>query len=150
MPTQEAWLDLGAEDIPIDLDLANNITLLHKSPYLEHWQSHFHNPQVRGSWVKVSRFPFMLTRDVGTILVKLNKGNQLYDKGGLTYHKLYNLNKDIFAYLIKEHGLFSNIYLEALGLSKSYMEQWFTANHYGEAINTNKENPFISALYAKA
>ena len=84
------------------------------------------------------------------MLVKLNKGNQLYNKGGLTYHKLYNLNKDIFAYLIKKYSPFNNIYFKALSLSKSYIEQWFTTNYYGEAINTNKKNPSISALYTKA
>ena len=82
--------------------------------------------------------------------VKLNKGNQLYNKGGLAYHKLYNLNKDIFACPIKEHGPFSNIYLEALGLSKSYMEQWFTANRHNKAVDIDEKNPSTSALYTKA
>ena len=84
------------------------------------------------------------------MLVKLNKSNQLYNKGGLTYYKLYNLNKNIFACPIKEHGPFSNIYFKALGLSKSYMEQWFTANHYSKAINIDEKNPFTSTLYIKA
>ena len=84
------------------------------------------------------------------MLIKLNKGNQLYNKGGLIYYKLYNLNKDIFAYLIKEYNFFSNIYFKVLSLSKSYIEQWFTANYYNKVINTNKENSFISTLYIKA
>ena len=92
----------------------------------------------------------MLTRDVGMMLVKLNKGNQFCDKGGFVYYKLYNLNKDIFMCLIKKYSPFSNIYLEVLSLSESYMEQWFTANRCGKAININKENSFISALYTKA
>ena len=84
------------------------------------------------------------------MLVKLNKSNQLYNKGGLIYYKLYNLNKDIFAYLIKEYSPFNNIYLKVLSLSKFYIEQWFTTNYYSKAVNINKKNSFISTLYTKA
>ena len=82
--------------------------------------------------------------------VKLNKSNQLHNKGGFAYYKLYNLNKDIFTYLIKEYGPFNNIYFKALSLSKSYIKQWFTANHYSKVININKKNPSISTLHTKA
>ena len=150
MPIHKAQVDFGAKNILINMDLADRITLLYKSLYLEYQQGHFYNLQIRVLQVKLSRFPFILTRDTAMMLVKLNKGNQLYNKGDLTYYKLYNLNKDIFAYLIKEYSPFSNTYLEILSLSNSYLKQWFTANYYSKAVDTNKENPSILAIYTKA
>ena len=55
----------------------------------------------------------------------------------------------MFACPIKEYGPFSNIYLKALNLSKSYIKQWFTANRRGKAINIDEKNPSTSTLYIK-
>ena len=150
MPIYEAQVDFSAEDILINVDLANRITLLHKSLYLEYWQGHFYDLQVRVLQVKLLYFLFILTRDAVMILIKLNKSNQLYNKGGLAYHKLYNLNKDMFACLIKKYSPFSNTYLEVFNLSNSHLKQWFTTNRRGETIDTNKKNSSISAIYIKA
>ena len=96
MPLHKTWLNFSAEDMPIQVDQQEGITLLHKSPYLEHWLTHFHYPQSRASRATASQFPFMLTQDAASMSVKLHNKNQLHNKGGLTYHKAYNLNKDLF------------------------------------------------------
>ena len=132
------------------VDQHEGITLLRKTPCLEHWLTHFHCPRSRASRATASRFPFMLTRDAASMSVKLSDENRLRDKGGLAYHKAYNLNKDLFWTPKKDHGPFDNPHLHALGLANSQIGQWYASNRRGQAVNLDEDKPSKFAVYTKA
>ena len=141
MPPQEAWLDFGAEDVPIDVDHDESLTLLRKTSCLESWESHFHCPRGKAPCARPSRFPFMMTNQAASMSVKLTPTNQLRQSGDLAYHKSYNVYKGLFSTAVKKHGPFDNIHLEALGLSQSQLERWATANVHDQAVGRDPDAP---------
>ena len=70
----------------------------------------------------------MLIRDAGGASMKLDEINYLRIKGGLIYHKIYNLVKDLFAFIIKKHLPFNNLYFEGLSYSQSELLRWHRIN----------------------
>ena len=61
----------------------------------------------------------MFTRDADGVSMKLNEANYFRVKDDLIYHKTYNLIKDFFFFIIKEHLPFNNLYFEELSYSQS-------------------------------
>ena len=56
----------------------------------------------------------MFIQDADDALMKLNEINYLWVKSDLIYHKIYNLIKDFFVFIIKKHLSFNNLYFEKL------------------------------------
>ena len=126
----QAWVDIGVEDV-VASPTSPGITLLWKSPCLHLWKTCFHDPYHQKPRVKVIQYPFMLTRDAGGASVKLDEANYLRAQGGLIYHKAYNLAKDLFSSIIKEHLPFNNPYFEGLPYSQSELLRWHRINRDG-------------------
>ena len=91
-----------------------NVTLLWKSFYFHFWKICFHDSYHQKSRVKIIQYSFMFIRNADDVSMKLNKINYLRVKNDLIYHKIYNLIKDLFVFIIKKHLSFNNFYFEKL------------------------------------
>ena len=60
--------------------------------------------------------------------MKLNEINYFRAKDDLIYHKIYNLIKDLFAFIIKKHLPFNNLYFEELFYFQSELLRWHRIN----------------------
>ena len=68
----------------------------------------------------IERYSFMLTRDVGSIFVKVGKKNRL--RAYLAYVKAYNINYKLFYTLLDwSASTFGNEYLKALGFDQKHI-----------------------------
>ena len=70
----------------------------------------------------------MLIRNADDVSMKLNEINYFWVKDDLIYHKIYNLIKDFFAFIIKEHLSFNNFYFEKLLYFQSELFRWHRIN----------------------
>lgn len=102
MSSHECWLDVSVENVPISNDDRGN-TLLRKSFCLKHWFERFRNPRGNAELISSVFYPFMLTRDADSSSVEMKSNNSLRTTGGLSYHKAYNSNKDLFSSADRMH-----------------------------------------------
>ena len=103
MPETEFWVDLGIEDVP----LTSEVTLLRKESCLRNYERHFWKGEAN-HYTSSDNFPFMMTRDASSKSVTLTPSNPLSAQGGISYIKVYNINKDLFATPFKTYDTFDN------------------------------------------
>ena len=134
----EAWLDLGAEDVPTDTDDRGGVTLLWKTGCLVHWTDLFRSPDHQRKLTQTVHYPWSLTRDAGSSTVKLSTTNRWNRAGGLAYHKAYNSHKELFATPHKGCEPFSLDTLQGLGYTQALLDRWYEASHRG-GLNAHSE-----------
>ncbi|KAL8700359.1 MAG: hypothetical protein Q9224_001003 [Gallowayella concinna] len=132
------WVDFGVDEYGV-VDEGPGITLINKAPCLDSWANTFQDPGSRHHRIKKSFFPFMMTRDAGSVSVELLQGNDLRDKHGLAYHKRYNGVKELFTSPFKDVLPFCNPSLEAIGFEQAELDRWYAVNFRGTAGYTDPE-----------
>ena len=136
--TNDSWIDLGVEDVPV----SDRVTLLRKTHCLEQWASAFRDPQDQQRLrLTVERYPFMLTRDAGSISVELGTSNGLRCKGGLSFVKAYNIHHTHFdTPLDRTYPIFGKEQHEALGFDQRHIDRCVDVNRHGETAAGTRES----------
>lgn len=145
MPSADTWIDLGMEDTPDDVH--GGVTLLHRTQCLAAWVAKFEAPDHPGTLMRADLFPWALTRDAGSATVELRTTNSWNVRGGLAYHKAYNLNKDMFATLAKGLGPFDLQLLEGLVYDQELMDRWYELNSRGAGTAQHCKRSQLRQVY---
>ena len=131
---ETTWVDIGVEDVPTK----GGVTLLRKTECLEEWARGFCDPEQKARYLTVSRFPFALTRDAGSISVAVGPNSTLHRL--LAYQKAYNLNKEQYSTPLKGHTAFGNRLFEALGFSQGLIDRCAEINRRGRSAVAPKSS----------
>lgn len=130
---EDAWLDLGRNDVPIITDEnvkadIGPITLLRKASCSEQWISSFRCPGQGTFKTRENQYPICGTRDAGNGSVDLTKSNLHRSQGGIAHAKAYSLHKEVLYSPVKGIVPFGNLLLEAIGFDQEHIEEWYLLN----------------------
>ena len=123
----QVWVNIEVENV-VAPPIFSDVTFLWKSSCLHFWKICFHDSYHQKSRVKIIQYSFMFIRDADDASMKLNEINYFRIKDDLIYHKVYNLIKDFFVFIIKKHLSFNNFYFEKLFYFQSELLRWHRIN----------------------
>ena len=130
VPLNDSYLDFGFNDFVETRSGAPlpGITLLRNIHCLQAWKDHFRNPYKGPAGLKISTYPFYLTRDLGSISIELTASNPLRRESVMAYHKSYHTIKDLSVTPLKDVLPFGNRELEALAFEQAEQDEWAASN----------------------
>ena len=160
VPPNDSYLDFGFDDFVETRSgaLLPGITLLRNMHCLQAWKDHFRNPHEGPAGLKISTYPFYLTRDLGSMSVELTASNPLRRESIMAYHKSYYTIKDLLVTPLKDVLPFSNRELEALAFEQAEQDEWAASNtipnrqraaaRFQQSDNRFEDNPEPSSIYS--
>ncbi|KAL8833057.1 MAG: hypothetical protein Q9176_008103 [Flavoplaca citrina] len=130
VPPDQSYLDFGFDDFVQSRSGAPTpgITLLRNIHCLQAWKDHFRSSHEGPGGLKISTYPFYLTRDLGSMSVELTVSNPLRRESVMAYHKSYNTIKDLSVTPLKDVLPFGNRELEALAFEQGEQDDWAANN----------------------
>ena len=124
----ETWVDIAFEDTPpkpAGRD-SSSVTLLRWIDCLKHWASCMRKSD-RHALMQEAIYHWCLTAQAGAAQVNLTLGNSLCQVG-VVFAQAYNVQKNLFTTLAKDHRLFDDPNFEGLGLNREVLNGWLQAS----------------------
>jgi len=130
MPLDCCWVDLAWEDVPLSPAGRAGTTLLQKAHCLK---SAFEEAGLK----KPQQYTWQMTGDAGSAR-RAAGWNHPNRHGGFVFMQGYNVEKEDFATLTKQHKLFGDKDLENLAVPEATLKRWAEANRAGSSSTVNR------------